>query len=277
MTPAATDLYPYTIGYVSQMLGTSEQHVVDVAQKLGIVAQQDKQSGRLFFNPNDVEMIRRMVVAQRSQRSLDAPTQKAVVGASSAQTSMNPVQATQKLQTTDPITPAPGKPASANGAAKVDPTQAPIIPPPGAPQGGVAASATNTAKSSVQPRPAQPVTPGAGQIVAQPGQPIASSSRIQALQAKAQSPNVPTLSKTDISQLVETVSHAKESILKDLSQLIDDKLAGVDELVVELIRSKSENDALREEIRRLEDARLYFEGELSKFRPAAFGFFRKDK
>lgn len=273
MTPAATDLYPYTIGYVSQMLGTSEQHVVDVAQKLGIVAQHDKQSGRLFFNPNDVEMIRRMIVAQRSQRSLEAPTAKPVVGASSAQTSMNPAQATQKLQTPESLTPGVTKPGvlpapNNNGSAKVDPTQAPVIPP------------QNEVKTSIQPRPAatgQSTTPGAGQIVAQPGQPVASSSRIQALQAKAQSPNVPTLSKTDISQLVETVSHAKESILKDLSQLIDDKLAGVDELVVELIRSKSENDALREEIRRLEDARLYFEGELSKFRPAAFGFFRKDK
>ena len=271
MTPAATDLYPFTIGYVSQMLGTSEQHVVDVAQKLGIVAQHDKQSGRLFFNPNDVEMIRRMIVAQRSQRSLEAPTSKPVVGASTAQTSMNPAQAAQKVQIPESITPAVTKPAvtpSANGTPKIDPTQAPVVPP----QNGV--------KTSVQPRPAamtQPSTPGAGQIVSQSGQAVATSSRIQALQAKAQSPNVPTLSKTDISQLVETVSHAKESILKDLSQLIDDKLAGVDELVVELIRSKSENDALREEIRRLEDARLYFEGELSKFRPAAFGFFRKDK
>lgn len=245
------------------------------------MAQHDKQSGRLFFNPNDVEMIRRMIVAQRSQRSLEAPAAKSVVGASSAQTSMNPAQAAQKLQTPESLTPGVAKPIvnpinSPNGAAKIDPTQAAVVPP----QGAVAPPQQGEVKSSVQPRPTsmtQPVTPGAGQIVSQPGQPVATSSRIQALQAKAQSPNVPTLSKTDISQLVETVSHAKESILKDLSQLIDDKLAGVDELVVELIRSKSENDALREEIRRLEDARLYFEGELSKFRPAAFGFFRKDK
>jgi hypothetical protein len=85
-----------------------------------------------------------------------------------------------------------------------------------------------------------------------------------------------SLSRTELSAIVESVSNAKEEILKDLSQLLDDKLSGLDEVVVELIRSKSENDSLREELKRIEENKTHLESELSKFKPAAFGFYRKD-
>lgn len=85
-----------------------------------------------------------------------------------------------------------------------------------------------------------------------------------------------SMSRTDLSIIVDTVSNVKEGILKDLSQLLDDKLTGLDEVVVELIRSKSENDALKEEVKRLEESKIYLQSELSKFKPAAFGFYRKE-
>jgi hypothetical protein len=79
----------------------------------------------------------------------------------------------------------------------------------------------------------------------------------------------------NLAYIVETVSQAKESILRDLSKLLDDKLAGLDEVVVELIRCKSENDSLRQKLsaalKEKEDLRL----ELGRFKPVQFGFFRK--
>lgn len=84
------------------------------------------------------------------------------------------------------------------------------------------------------------------------------------------------LSRVDLSLIVDTMSNVKEGILKDLSQLLDDKLSGLDEVVVELIRSKSENDSLREELKRLEESREQLQSELGKFKPAAFGFYRKE-
>lgn len=84
------------------------------------------------------------------------------------------------------------------------------------------------------------------------------------------------ISRSDLSIIVDSVSNAKETILRDLSQLLDDKLAGLDDVVVELIRSKSENDSLREELRRLEEDRMHYQAELAKFKPAAFGFYRKE-
>ena len=88
--------------------------------------------------------------------------------------------------------------------------------------------------------------------------------------------NTAGMSRTDLSLIVDSVSNAKEEILKDLSQLLDDKLSGLDDVVVELIRSKSENDSLKEELKRLEANRLQLQQELSRFKPAAFGFYRKE-
>lgn len=75
--------------------------------------------------------------------------------------------------------------------------------------------------------------------------------------------------------IVESVSQAKESILKDLSRLLDDKLAGLDEVVVELIRCKSENDALKLQLKNLANEKEGLEQELSKFQPVQFGFYKK--
>ena len=79
----------------------------------------------------------------------------------------------------------------------------------------------------------------------------------------------------NITMMVEAVSQVKEGILKDLSRLLDDKLSGLDEVVVELIRCKSENDSLK---RKLEDQTMRnerLEHELSRFKQVQFGFYRK--
>jgi hypothetical protein len=81
--------------------------------------------------------------------------------------------------------------------------------------------------------------------------------------------------KDNLAMIVEAVSHAKEGILKDLSRLLDDKLAGLDEVVVELIRCKSENDTLKEKLKAALDEKETLRHELSKFKPVQFGFYRK--
>jgi DNA-binding transcriptional MerR regulator len=82
-------------------------------------------------------------------------------------------------------------------------------------------------------------------------------------------------SKDNLALVVEAVSQAKESILKDLSRLLDDKLAGLDEVVVELIRCKSENDSLKHQLQKAVQEKEAIQRELGKFKPVQFGFFRK--
>jgi DNA-binding transcriptional MerR regulator len=99
-------------------------------------------------------------------------------------------------------------------------------------------------------------------------QPLASASN-QSLQAR-------TAGKDNITVMVEAVSQLKEGILKDLSRLLDDKLSGLDEVVVELIRCKSENDSLRKKLNDVTRTKEHLEYELSRFKPVQFGFYRKN-
>jgi DNA-binding transcriptional MerR regulator len=78
-----------------------------------------------------------------------------------------------------------------------------------------------------------------------------------------------------ISSVVEAITHSKEYILNEMSRLLDDRLAGLDEVVVELIRTKSENDALRTKINALSKEKQELLDEVESFKPVQFGFYKK--
>jgi hypothetical protein len=78
-----------------------------------------------------------------------------------------------------------------------------------------------------------------------------------------------------ISSVVEAITHSKEYILNEMSRLLDDRLAGLDEVVVELIRTKSENDALRTKINTLSKEKQELVDEVESFKPVQFGFYKK--
>lgn len=93
--------------------------------------------------------------------------------------------------------------------------------------------------------------------------------------ASGQAMRPSNLGKDNITVMVEAVSQVKEGILKDMSRLLDDKLSGLDEVVVELIRCKSENDSLKKKLDEAVRAREHLESELSRFKPVQFGFYKK--
>jgi DNA-binding transcriptional MerR regulator len=78
-----------------------------------------------------------------------------------------------------------------------------------------------------------------------------------------------------ISSVVQAITHSKEYILNEMSRLLDDRLAGLDEVVVELIRTKSENDALRSKINTLTREKQALLDEVESFKPVQFGFYKK--
>lgn len=96
-----------------------------------------------------------------------------------------------------------------------------------------------------------------------------------ASQPVMQSRTTLTGGKDNITMMVEAVSQVKEGILKDLSRLLDDKLSGLDEVVVELIRCKSENDSLKKKLEEAERTAQHLQYELSRFKQVQFGFYRK--
>jgi DNA-binding transcriptional MerR regulator len=82
-------------------------------------------------------------------------------------------------------------------------------------------------------------------------------------------------SQDHLSVIIEAVSQAKDGILKDLARLLDDKLAGLDEVVVELIRAKTENDNLRQQLKNMSVEVDTLRTEVGRFKPVQFGFYRK--
>jgi DNA-binding transcriptional MerR regulator len=78
-----------------------------------------------------------------------------------------------------------------------------------------------------------------------------------------------------LASVIEAISSSKSLILDEMSRLLDDRLAGLDEVVVELIRTKSDNDLLRQKVASLTKEKEALKEELACFKPAQFGFYKK--
>lgn len=87
--------------------------------------------------------------------------------------------------------------------------------------------------------------------------------------------NTRVASKSDVAVIVEAVSQAKEGILGDLSRLIDEKLEGMDEVVVELIKCKSENETLKQKLKLIAEENDILKSELGRYQSLPFGFYRR--
>lgn len=127
-----------------------------------------------------------------------------------------------------------------------------------------------------QPISVNKVTPGqtvASKTEEEPLLPTGKAGYMSAMSSGNQS--LRSSGKDNITVMVEAVSQVKEGILKDLSRLLDDKLSGLDEVVVELIRCKSENDSLKKKLDEAVRTKETLEYELSRFKPVQFGFYRK--
>jgi DNA-binding transcriptional MerR regulator len=94
------------------------------------------------------------------------------------------------------------------------------------------------------------------------------------LTRQVNSPAAPTEA-SQLTVVVDAVNQVKVGILKDLSQLLDDKLSGLDEVVIELIRAKSDNDSMKQRLALVQDELEQLKFELGRFKPVQFGFYRK--
>lgn len=211
MTSLTTEDFPYTIGYVMELLGLDERELMTYVQMLSLSPRKDDKTGRLIFTHRDIESLKKAKDMKKHGDNPDTIARqlgnKAVGGASNPTLKQAPPATLDKemLPTTS------GK---GNYMSSVTPNQQTLRP----------SSSGN---------------------------------------------------KDNITVMVEAVSQVKEGILKDLSRLLDDKLSGLDEVVVELIRCKSENDSLKKKLDEAVRSKEALEYELSRFKPVQFGFYRK--
>ena len=81
----------------------------------------------------------------------------------------------------------------------------------------------------------------------------------------------------EIKNLVQNLISSQDNVVKKITKVIDEKLDGMDEIVVELIRCKTENEKLRQKVDDLTKENYRIKATASTYRPIAFGLYVKDR
>ena len=78
-----------------------------------------------------------------------------------------------------------------------------------------------------------------------------------------------------IERLNHTLNILEENISNKLTSVLDEKLDGMYEVVVELIRAKTENENLRHKINELNKENFYLKNNLTSYKALGFGLYTK--
>ena len=80
---------------------------------------------------------------------------------------------------------------------------------------------------------------------------------------------------TAVQKMITTLESLEDNIAAKLSKMIDEKLDGMDEVVVELVRCKTENETLRYKMNELNKENYNLKNELSKYKTIGLGLYVK--
>ncbi len=79
-----------------------------------------------------------------------------------------------------------------------------------------------------------------------------------------------------ISNHIQTrLDNFEKNIIDKMSAILSEKMDGFDEIIVELIRAKTENENLRQQVNSLNKQVYILKNELASFNPVAFGFYTR--
>ncbi len=100
-------------------------------------------------------------------------------------------------------------------------------------------------------------------------------------------PSIPTVQNTQIQEnttmlvvnefkgLIEKMMANQDKLIEKMQTTLENKLDGLDEVVVELIQVKTENENLRIKLNQMTKENYELKNSLEAFRPVGFGFFVK--
>ena len=87
---------------------------------------------------------------------------------------------------------------------------------------------------------------------------------------------VKTYTSQDISFGIQgSLKKLENSLIGKISDILSEKMDGFDEIIVELIRSKTENENLRQQVNDLNKQVFILRKELASYIPLPFGFYTK--
>ena len=78
-----------------------------------------------------------------------------------------------------------------------------------------------------------------------------------------------------ITGILSSIKDLETKLSDRISKVIDEKLEGMDEVVVELIRCKTDNETLRQKIIDLNKEIYQLKNDLNSYKPVALGLYRK--
>ena len=85
--------------------------------------------------------------------------------------------------------------------------------------------------------------------------------------------SLPTISPA--AQLASKLENLENNLVNRMSEILSEKMDGFDEIVVELIRAKTENENLRQQVNTLNKQVYILKNELASFNALPFGFYTK--
>lgn len=78
-----------------------------------------------------------------------------------------------------------------------------------------------------------------------------------------------------VNGLLETLNKMENNITTSMTKLIDEKLEGMDDVVLELVRCKTENENLKNKVNELNKENFKLKNVLNSFKPLMCGFYIK--
>lgn len=82
-------------------------------------------------------------------------------------------------------------------------------------------------------------------------------------------------STSELNAIVDVVVAAKENVIERISKVVEEKLDGLDEIIVELINSKTETERLRDKINQLTKENYKLQEDIDKYKPVGLGLYLK--
>lgn len=78
-----------------------------------------------------------------------------------------------------------------------------------------------------------------------------------------------------LSSVLSSIQNMETKLENKIAKVIDEKLEGMDDVVVELIRCKTDNESLKQKIVDLNKELYQLKNELNSYKPVGLGFYKK--
>lgn len=86
---------------------------------------------------------------------------------------------------------------------------------------------------------------------------------------------MPTSSNSALRSILSSLQDLETKLSERISKVIDEKLEGMDDVVVELIRCKTDNETLKQKIVDLNKEIYQLKNEVNSYKSVGFGFYKK--